>query len=109
METSEWSGHEPTIYQIRIRETLDQRWVAWFDGMAIRHNADGTTTLEGQVVDQAALYGLISRARDLGLTLLAVLRCEPAADGRSALDNRPYNTGQVGVDQSGASTPTCDS
>ena len=47
--------------------------------MQITHDADGATTLRGPVVDQAALYGLIGRARDLGLTLLAVNRI--LADG----------------------------
>ncbi len=71
-------------YQIRVQGHLDPVWSAWFDDMAIRHNADSTTTLEGPVIDQAALYGLIGRARDLGLTLLAVLRCEPTIpDGTS--------------------------
>jgi len=40
--------------------------------MTISHTADGSTLLEGPVVDQAALYGLIRKLRDLGLTLIAV-------------------------------------
>ncbi len=77
METSEWTGHEPAIYQIRVRGALDQRWALWFDGLTITHEPNGETTLQGPVVDQAALYGLISKARDLGLTMLAVVRSEP--------------------------------
>jgi hypothetical protein len=73
----------PTWYQIRVKGHLDATWSAWFDGLTITHDADGATTLQGPVVDQAALYGLISRARDLGLTLLAVSR---VADG---LDDAP--------------------
>jgi len=46
--------------------------VSWFDGMEIRQEGDGTTTLEGPVTDAAALYGLIGKARDLGLTLISV-------------------------------------
>jgi hypothetical protein len=65
-------------YQIRVNGHLDPSWSAWFDGLTITHDADGATTLKGPVVDQAALYGLISRVRDLGLTLLAVNR---VADG----------------------------
>jgi hypothetical protein len=61
-------------YQIRVKGHLDLTWTAWFDGLTITHDADGATTLQGPVVDQAALYGLISRVRDLGLTLLAVNR-----------------------------------
>ena len=77
MEQSGWAWDEPATYQIRVRGELNQRWAVWFDGLTISHDADGETTLTGPVVDQAALYGLISRARDLGLTLLAVTRSEP--------------------------------
>ena len=59
-------------YRIQIKEQLDRQWAAWFDGMALIHADDGTTILEGRLVDQAALYGLISKLRDLGLTLIAV-------------------------------------
>jgi len=62
----------PAYYHIHIKEHLDQHWAAWFDGMALTHAADGGTRLEGALVDQSALYGLISKVRDLGLTLIAV-------------------------------------
>ena len=64
-------------YLIRVHGHLDPQWSAWFDGLAITHDANGDTTLYGVVADQAALYGLISKARDLGLTLIAVVRSEP--------------------------------
>ena len=59
-------------YQITVKEYLDDSWSTWFDGLTITHGADGTTTLEGSIRDQSALYGLIDKARDLGLTLVAV-------------------------------------
>ena len=61
-------------YRITIQGTLDDSWSAWFDGLALARDADGTTTLAGAVRDQAALHGLLARVRDLGLTLLAVER-----------------------------------
>ena len=61
-------------YQIRAWGELDQRWALWFDGLTITHEPNGETTLHGPVVDQVALYGLIGKARDLGLTLIAVNR-----------------------------------
>ena len=64
-------------YQITVKEYLEDSWSAWFDGLAITHAADGTTTLSGSVRDQSALYGLIDKARDLGLTLVAVGRSAP--------------------------------
>jgi hypothetical protein len=59
-------------YRIRIRGHLDPLWSTWFDDLAIAQQADGTTTLTGPVVDQAALFGLLARLRDLDATLLAV-------------------------------------
>jgi hypothetical protein len=59
-------------YQITVKEYLEDSWSAWFDGLTITHAADGTTTLAGSIRDQSALYGLIDKARDLGLTLVAV-------------------------------------
>ena len=65
----------PLYYRIRVKGHLDLMWSAWFEGLTITHEANGDTTLYGPVVDQAALYGLIGRARDLSLTLLAVTPC----------------------------------
>ena len=62
----------PMHYQIRVKGQLDPHWSAWFGGLTITHAADGSTILEGLVADYAALYGLLSKARDLGLPLLAV-------------------------------------
>jgi hypothetical protein len=57
---------------LRIEGHLDHSWSDWFEGLSMHHLPDGSTELSGQVVDQTALYGLLSRARDLGLTLLSV-------------------------------------
>jgi len=64
----------PARYHIYVRGTLDPRWSIWFDQLAITHDAEGNTLLAGPVSDQAALYGVINRLRDLGMTLLAVAR-----------------------------------
>jgi hypothetical protein len=66
-------------YRIRIGAHLDPSWSAWFDGLTITQHDDGTTSLVGGVVDQAALYGLLGRLRDLGATLLSVERLDPQA------------------------------
>jgi hypothetical protein len=68
----------PVHYEIRIEGVLDARWSAWFDGLRISADADGeTTTISGPVRDQAALHGLLSKIRDLGLPLIAVRRIPP--------------------------------
>jgi hypothetical protein len=64
-------------YEIRLKGHLDTRWAAWFDGMTFTHDGDGTTRIHGPVVDQAALYGLLGRVRDLGLPLISVTQVEP--------------------------------
>ena len=67
----------PDYYQIHVKGHLDLDWSAWFDGFTITHNPDGCTTIAGMVADQAALYGLIGKVRDLGLMLIMVTPIEP--------------------------------
>jgi len=63
-----------TIYEIRVQGHLDQRWSAWFAGLAITYDTDDTTVLRGPLVDEAALHGVLIKVRDLALPLLAVNR-----------------------------------
>ncbi len=69
--------HQPGRYAIHLQGRLDARWAAWFDGLSLTHEADGTTLIHGPVVDQAALHGVLQRVRDLGLPLLSVMRVGP--------------------------------
>jgi hypothetical protein len=65
-------------YEIRIQGLLDQRWSSWFDGLTVTSQPDDATTLiAGPVADQAALHGLLTKIRDLGLPLLSVRRIGP--------------------------------
>ena len=72
----------PVRYQIQVRGTLDPHWSGWFDGMAIASDANGDTMLIGALPDQAALYGVLHRIRDLGLVLLAVGRLPEQSENR---------------------------
>ena len=63
---------ETESYEIRVQGHLDRRWSAWFDGMTLLADDDGSTLISGQVADQAALHGLIQKVRDLGLPLISV-------------------------------------
>jgi hypothetical protein len=47
-------------------------WSTWFDSLTVTQADDGTTELAGPLADQAALFGLLARLRDLGATLLLV-------------------------------------
>jgi hypothetical protein len=58
--------------EIRVKGQIDERWSEWLDGLTIRHVEPDETVLTGPVQDQAALYGLIAKLRDLGLPLAAV-------------------------------------
>lgn len=64
-------------YEIRLKGRLEPRWVAWFDGLSLTQEGDGTTVIRGEVIDQAALHGLLSKVRDLGLPLVAVTQLNP--------------------------------
>jgi hypothetical protein len=71
------SADAPAHYRIRIGGHLDPGWAEWFDSLAITLEEDGTTTLAGRLIDQAALHGLLSRLRDVGAPLLIVERLAP--------------------------------
>jgi hypothetical protein len=67
---------QPMIYQIRIKGHLGDEWVGWFGGLTITLEQDGCTLLTGPVVDQAALYGLLKKVRNLGMPLVSVAPVE---------------------------------
>ena len=58
--------------EIRIRGHIDQTWADWLDSFTLTHTEQGETILTGKVKDQAALYGLIAKLRDLGVKLISV-------------------------------------
>ena len=63
-------------YEIRVKGILDGRWAAWFEDLQI--TSDGEETLiSGPLADQAALHGLLTKVRDLGLFLISVRHLDP--------------------------------
>jgi hypothetical protein len=64
------------VVEIRIKGRIDEHWSDWFEGLTITHTDEGETLLTGEVVDQAALYGLLAKLRDLGLALVSVEHVE---------------------------------
>ena len=69
--------HDAHWYEIRVQGRLDPRWSTYFEGVHLTSDADGTTVLTSQVIDQAALHGLLAGLRDLGLPLVSVARIDP--------------------------------
>jgi hypothetical protein len=69
---------QPMIYQIRIKGHLGRHWANWFEELSITLEDNGDTLLTGPVVDQAALFGLLRKVRDLGLPLISVNPIDPS-------------------------------
>ena len=65
------------VSEIRVKGHLDGRWSEWFDGLAITNLESGEAVLSGEIVDQAALHGVLSKVRDLNLPLIAVSSVNP--------------------------------
>lgn len=68
--------NNPQRYELRIEGHLSERWSEWFDGMTIRSETNGLTTLSGTFVDQPALFGALNKIHSLNLTLVSVRRIE---------------------------------
>lgn len=66
------TDHRTPHYEIRIEGHLGSGWTAWFDGLDLTDQEDGTTVIRGPVVDQAALHGLLQKLRDLGIPLVSL-------------------------------------
>jgi hypothetical protein len=76
------------VYEIRLRGHLGPEWSEWLDGFALTNEGNGETVLSGSVANQAALFGLLARVRDLGLPLLAVREVPAPGGGRRADERR---------------------
>ena len=63
-------------YEIRVKGILDGRWTAWFEDLQVSSDGD-ETVIAGPVADQAALHGLLTKVRDLGLFLISVRHLGP--------------------------------
>lgn len=77
LPTSE--DHGAGRYEIRVKGHLASRWSAWFDGMTLTRQDDGTTVIHGAVADQSALHGLLRKLNDIGVPLVSVTLTAPTA------------------------------
>ena len=76
-DTSTGNHNGAGWYEIRLKGHLDSRWAAWFHGLSLTHDSDGTTVISGPVLDQAALHGLLQKVRDVGIPLVSVAQIDP--------------------------------
>ena len=83
----ERNEHPGEWYEIKLDGHLDERWLDWFEGFSFSHRSDGTTSLTGPVVDQAALHGVLKKLRDLGIPIVSFARVDP---------NNPHTDSCVG-------------
>ena len=74
--------------EIIVKKRIDFNWSEWFEGMTIQHTDQDETILTGTVVDQAALYGLLTKLRNLGLSLISVNSTEALDNAAPAKDTR---------------------
>jgi hypothetical protein len=79
-------------YAIRVEGLLDDHWSQWLDGITLIHEEGGVTRLEGPFTDQAALYGMLNKLRDLRLTLLTVQRLAVGDRTAPASEEPPEST-----------------
>jgi len=76
MNEASTGQHTPGRYEIRVKGHLNSRWAAWFDGLSLSTESDGTTIIHAPVADQAALHGLLQKVRDVGLPLVSVTQLD---------------------------------
>ena len=76
-QTFDKNPNRHQCYEIRLKGHLDERWTQWFEGLTITVEDNGETLLAGQMIDQAALHGLLTKVRDLGIPLVSVSPVQP--------------------------------
>ena len=81
-------GRDPgqlTVYQVRVKGHLDDRWSDWREGLSVTREESGDTVLTLSVVDQAELHGLLRKLRDIGVPLVSI---GPARPGQTRSASR---------------------
>jgi hypothetical protein len=71
-------GGRMAVYEIRVKGHLDGHWSEWFGGLTIANVEGGDAVLSGEIVDQAALHGVLNKVRDLNLALISVTSVDPS-------------------------------
>ncbi|WP_284981709.1 DUF4386 domain-containing protein [Arthrobacter sp. efr-133-TYG-118] len=95
----------PVEYEVRVKGHLDSRWAAWFEGLSLTNEHDGTTVIRTRNVDQAALHGLLQKLQDLALPLLAITQIG-TTDSQPASNTRIFTPKKDHTMKTTTQTPT---
>ena len=101
---SESDPGQPLVYQIRIKGHLGREWADWFEGLTLTALDNGETLLTGAVVDQAALYGLLRKVRDVAMPLLSVVCVTPGQAEASDVTQEMNDRIKANVEETHEST-----
>src|SRR6266568_1171195 len=101
---SESDPGQPLDYQIRIKGQLGRQWTDWFGGLTLTLEDNGETLLTGPVVDQAALYGLLRKVRDVAMPLLSVVCVTPGQAEASDVTQEMNDRIKANVEETHEST-----
>ncbi len=85
---SKTNPDQPMVYEIRLQGHLGRNWTHWFGDVTITLEEGGETLLTCPVADQAALYGLLRKVRDLSLPLISVTRAQTDQIETGQISNR---------------------
>jgi hypothetical protein len=92
------SNPRPVFYEIQVQGQLDPQRSKWFEGMALTHIEKGEsglacTIISGPVIDQPALHGLLTKIRDLNLTLISIRQSNPGTSTVEEVSTRTEPSG----------------
>ena len=74
------------MYEIKIKGSLEEHWSDWLGGLEITHDGYGNSLLTGIIPDQAALHGILTQIRDLGLILISISPHVEVIEGKDETD-----------------------
>jgi hypothetical protein len=73
-------------YEIRVRGHMGPRLARQFDGFEVTtgFQTDGTpvSIISGDITDQSALHGTLTRIRDLGMEIISVSQVKSGSGGK---------------------------
>ena len=72
--------NKPRVYEVRVEGLISDTWSGWFEGLTIQQTSEQDTILKGELADQAALLGILSKLHGLNLKIVSVTRISASTD-----------------------------